>query len=100
MFKSLKIDSSKGVPILRINRVCGAVTSTRQTQPITGNVLNFQTLYSILFWPNFFFVCRFFLKILSGMANSVEPDQTSPSGLHSLHNIMPCMHMPFCQKLW
>ena len=38
-----------------------------------------------------------FLKILSGMANSVDPDQTAPEeqsdqGLHHLH-------MPFCQKL-
>ena len=36
-----------------------------------------------------------FLKILSGMANSVDPDQTAPSDL-GLH----CLHMPFCQKLW
>ena len=38
-----------------------------------------------------------FLKILSGMANSVDPDQTAPSeqsdlGLH-------CLHMSFCQTL-
>ena len=36
------------------------------------------------------------LKILSGMANSVDPDQAAPQqsdlGLH-------CLHMPFCQKL-
>ena len=30
------------------------------------------------------------LKILSGMANSVGPDQTT------LH----CLHIPFCQKPW
>ena len=36
-------------------------------------------------------------KMLSGMANSVDLDQTAPLqsdlGLH-------CLHMPFCQKLW
>ena len=37
------------------------------------------------------------LKMLSGMANSVDPDQTAPveqsdQGLH-------CLHMPFCQIL-
>ena len=38
-------------------------------------------------------------KILSGMANSVDPDQTAPLqeqsdlGLH-------CLHMPICQQLW
>ena len=31
---------------------------------------------------------QFFLKILSGMANSVDPDQTA-LGLH-------CLHMQFC----
>ena len=40
---------------------------------------------------------QFFLKILSGMANSVDLDQTAPKeqsdlGLH-------CLHMPFCQTL-
>ena len=43
------------------------------------NVLKFQTL-SILFWPNFFLFVQLFLKILSGMANSVDPDQAPPSG--------------------
>ena len=34
-------------------------------------------------------------KILSGMSNSVDSDQTAPSdpGLH-------CLHMPLCQTLW
>ena len=37
------------------------------------------------------------LKLLSGMAKSVDPDQTAPLeqsdlGLH-------CLHMPFCQTL-
>ena len=27
-----------------------------------------------------------FLNIFSGMANSVDSDQTAPSGLHCLHN--------------
>ena len=39
-----------------------------------------------------------FLEILSGMANSVDPDQTalqeqSDLGLH-------CLHMPFSQNIW
>ena len=33
------------------------------------------------------------LKILSGMANSVDPDQQSDLGLH-------CLHMSFFQILW
>ena len=44
------------------------------------NVLKFLTLYFIPFWPNFSFFVQLFLKILSGMANSVDPDQTAPSG--------------------
>ena len=37
------------------------------------------------------------LKMFSGMAKSVDPDQTAPKeqsdlGLH-------CLHMPFCQTL-
>ena len=44
------------------------------------NVLKFQTLYSILLCPIFFISVKLFLKILSGMANSVDPDQTAPSG--------------------
>ena len=45
------------------------------------NVLKFQTLYSVVFWPIFFFFfLQLFLKILSGIAKSVDPDQTAPSG--------------------
>ena len=33
-----------------------------------------QTLYSILFWPKFLLFMQLFLKILSGMANSVGPE--------------------------
>ena len=41
---------------------------------------------------------QLFLKILSAVSNSVDPDQTAPEkqsdlGLH-------CLHMSFCQKLW
>ena len=39
------------------------------------NVLKFQTL----FWPKLCFM-HFFLNILNGMANSVDPDQTAPTG--------------------
>ena len=52
----------------------------------TINVLKFRTLNLILFWPIFLLFVQLFLKIL-GMANGVDPDQTSPSdlGLHCLH---------------
>ena len=40
------------------------------------NILKFQTLYSILFWPKRHFFMQLFLKILSGMANSVDFNQT------------------------
>ena len=41
---------------------------------------------------------QLFLKMLSGMANSVDPDQIVPKeqsdlGLH-------CLHTSFCQKTW
>ena len=39
------------------------------------NVLKFQTFYSILFWP---FFMQLNLKKLSGMANSIDPDQNVP----------------------
>ena len=45
----------------------------------TVNVLIFQIFYSILFWPKFC-LCIFFSKILSGMANSVDLNQTAPKG--------------------
>ena len=47
---------------------------------ITVTVHKFQTLYFIILWPDIFFLCSSFLKILSGMANSIDPDQTAPSG--------------------
>ena len=40
------------------------------------NVLRFQPLCSILFWPMFYF-------LFSGMANSADPNQTAQSGLVS-----------------
>ena len=41
---------------------------------------------------------QLFHKLLNGMANSVDPDQTAPEeqsdlGLH-------CLHMLFCQTHW
>ena len=45
--------------------------------------------------PKFCLLCSSFLKILSGMGNSVDPDQTAQSDL-GLH----CLHIPFCQILW
>ena len=44
---------------------------------IMVNALKFWTLYSILFWLKFCFFTQLFLKMLSGMANSVDPDQTA-----------------------
>ena len=40
----------------------------------------FRTLYSIPFLPKFCFLYSYFLKYLSGKANSVDLDQTAPSG--------------------
>ena len=63
----------------------------------TVNVLKFQTLYSILFCLNFVFI-QLFLKILSGVANSADPDQTAPSGaVWSGSALFACA---ICQKLW
>ena len=45
----------------------------------TVNVLNFQTLHSILFWHKICFFMQLFLKILSGVANSIDPDQIDPT---------------------
>ena len=49
---------------------------------ITVNVLKIQTLYLILFGPKFCFLMHFnevffffVLKIISGMANSVDPER-------------------------
>ena len=47
----------------------------------TVNVLKFQTHYSMFFDQNFTFI-KLFLKILSGMANSV--DQTASVGSESI----------------
>ena len=38
------------------------------------------TLFHTCFLPKFCFFMQLILKILSGMANSVDPDQTAPSG--------------------
>ena len=62
-------------------------------------VLKFRTLYSKLFVPNFFFFMQLFLKILSGMTNSVDPDHTAPSGAVWSGSTL-FLHMPFCQTLW
>ena len=44
------------------------------------NVQKFQTLYFILFSPKFCFLCTCWLKIHCEMTNSLDPDQTAPSG--------------------
>ena len=41
---------------------------------------------------------QLFLKALSGMANSIDPDQTAPSGQSDLG--LYCLHMAFYQQLW
>ena len=38
------------------------------------------------------------LKMFSGMANSVDPDQTAPEEQSDLS--LHCLHVAFCQKLW
>ena len=48
---------------------------------ITVNVLKSQTLNSILFWLQFcFYAVFYFLKMFSGLPNSVDSDQTAPQG--------------------
>ena len=46
---------------------------------VTVNVLKFRALYSIIFCLNFAFYASD-SKILSEVANSVDPDQTAPIG--------------------
>ena len=60
----------------------------------TLNVLKFRTLYSILFFVQNFLSMQLFLKILSEMANCVDPDQTALMKQSDLG--LPCLHMPFC----
>ena len=61
----------------------------------------YPTLYSILFWLKFCFFMGLFLKNLSGMANSVDPDQTAPSGAFWSGSTLFAYHdMPFCQNIW
>ena len=67
------------------------------------NVLKFRT-----FCPKFCLFMPLFLKILSGMANSIDPDQTAPSGMaNRIDHVQEqsdlslyCLHMIFCQQLW
>ena len=51
-----------------------------QNLNVTVNVLKFQMLNSILFLLKICFFTLLFFKILSGLANCVDPDQTVPSG--------------------
>ena len=44
---------------------------------------------------------QLFLKILSGMVNSVDPDQTAPEeAVEQSDQRLHCLHMLFCQKPW
>ena len=53
------------------------------------NVLNFKHFIPYFFGLNLLFV-QWSLKMLSGIANSEDPDQTAPDlGLH-------CLYMVFC----
>ena len=45
----------------------------------TVNILKFHTLFHT-FLAKILLFMQFFLKILGGIANSVDPDQTAPSG--------------------
>ena len=51
------------------------------------------TLFHTFFALILLFI-QLFPKILSGMVNSVDPDQTAPD------LDLYCLHMLFCQKLW
>ena len=65
----------------------------------TVNVLKFKTLYSILFWPKFYFLCSCFLNIFNYLVEwqivqtqiRLLLQEQSDLGLH-------CLHMSFCHK--
>ena len=59
---------------------------------IMVNVLKFRIIYFMLFLSSVFLFIQLFIKILNGMANSVDPDLTA-LGLH-------CLHLPFYKKFW
>ena len=52
----------------------------RQYTNIMVYVLKFRTLSSLTILPKSCYLCSYFFKILNGKANSVDPDQTAPSG--------------------
>ena len=58
----------------------------------TINVLNFQTLYAVLFFGQFLLFVQLYIKIISGMANSIGPDQTAPfrSSLIRVYTVCIC----------
>ena len=60
------------------------------------NVFKFQTLYSYFFGLNFAYYAIFYLKC-SGMANSVDPDQTvaSYTGLSETLVYKILKHLPY-----
>ena len=62
--------------------------------PKYGRCPKISNTFKYFFGLNFLHFMQLLLKILSDMANSVDPDQTAPDlGLH-------CLHMPFCLTLW
>ena len=67
---------------------------TAHSGAVRSNYILFAySILPILFWPKICFFYMLFLKTLSGMANSVDPDQErSDLGMY-------CLFMPFCQKL-
>ena len=60
--------------------------------PKISNILFHRFLALILLCMHF---CP---KILSGIAKSVDPDQTALQELSCMG--LHCFHRPFCQKLW
>ena len=66
----------------------------------TVNVKKNRTLYSKLFWLKFCFFTQLSLKMLSGIANSVDPDQTAPLEQSDRDLGLHCLHMPFCHTLF
>ena len=67
-------------PALACSTILSSLLETKKKLKVTtGNNLKFRALNSILLGLNFAFM-EFSLKILGGMANSLDPDQTAPSG--------------------
>ena len=111
----LSLNCLPGLSVQILNMVFHILTEDIQSRLdacatfITINVLKFQTLYSKLFGSKVCFLCIFFLKILSGMENSEDADQTVLVWdslkdwymyLTSLNKLVVTCQNRICPKFW